>query len=233
MSFDIPKASGRMRATIRSLWVLWLWAAGVVSTAAGQARPELARWMQPQEWQRDADGPIVSLGKEGDFDDRHIFAPTVALEEGRYRLWYCGSRGSPGNRVFRLGLASGSDARNFEKHSENPVFEFGDGSHSVLTPALLRQPDGNVLRKNGKLRMWFAAATLGKGGLHTLHETTSSDGIHWAKPSPVLLENVYCPTVLKTEAGYEMWFSDVRQRPWLIRHAASDDGTRWKITERP
>jgi predicted GH43/DUF377 family glycosyl hydrolase len=48
-----------------------------------------------------------------------------------------------------------------------------------------------------------------------------------------LLENVYCPTVLKTGDGYQMWFSDVSRRPWIIRHAASGDGTQWKVTERP
>jgi len=220
-------------ATARLLAITLFAAAGICSSANGQVPPELSRWMQPQVWQRDAEGPIVSLGKEGEFDDRHIFAPVVALEDGRYWLWYCGSRGNPANRVFRLGLATGLGDKLFEKHPGNPVYEFGDGAHSVLTPALLRQGDGNVLREDGKLRLWFAAATLGKGGLHTLRETTSSDGIHWDKPSAVLLENVYCPTVLKTEAGYEMWFSDVRQRPWLIRHAVSDDGARWKVTERP
>jgi hypothetical protein len=81
--------------------------------------------------------------------------------------------------------------------------------------------------------MWFAAATLGKGGLHTLHESTSSDGVHWSEPSPVLLENAYCPSVLKSGQGYEMWFSDVSRRPWVIRHAASSDGRRWSVTQRP
>ena len=101
----------------------------------------------------------------------------------------------------------------------------------------LRRPlceaDGNVLREAGKLRMWFSSATLGKGGLHTLHESRSDDGIHWEEPSPVLLENVYCPTVLKTDRGYEMWFSDVSRRPWVIRHATSADGRRWTVTQRP
>jgi len=90
-----------------------------------------------------------------------------------------------------------------------------------------------VLRENGKLRMWFASATLGKGGLHTLHDSTSADGIHWDEPSPALHENVYCPTVLKTGGGYKMWFSDVSRRPWVIRHATSDDGRRWAVDSRP
>jgi hypothetical protein len=206
---------------------------GWAMVAAGEPPAEVARWFVPQNWQRDTDGPIVSLGEAGQFDDMHIFAPAVAEENGRFSLWYSGSRGTPGNRVFRLGLATSSDGKQFEKYADNPVLQFADAAHSVLTPALLRHSDGSVLRENGKLRMWFAAATLGKGGLHTLHESSSSDGIHWDEPSPTLLENVYCPTVLKTDGGYEMWFSDVSRRPWVIRHATSADGGRWTVDKRP
>ncbi|MBX9792430.1 MAG: hypothetical protein K2Y37_26310 [Pirellulales bacterium] len=194
---------------------------------------ELARWLQPQAWQRDVDGPILALGERGQFDDMHIFAPTVAWEHNEFRMWYCGSRGSRNNRVFRLGLATSDDGLRFEKYQHNPVLEFADGMHSVLTPALLRDGTGQVIREVGKLRMWTSAAALGKSGLHTLHETTSEDGILWAELSPPLLEHVYCPTVLKTARGYEMWFSDVSSRPWLFRHAASNDGTHWRVTPEP
>src|SRR5262245_32265310 len=156
--------------------------------SAAEHPPEVAHWLVPQQWQRDVDGPIVSLGGDGQFDDRHIFAPAVVLENSRFSLWYSGSRGTPGNRVFRLGLATSDDGRLFTRHADNPVLQFADGAHSVLTPALLRNSDGSVLRENGKLRTWFSSAMLGKSGLHTLHESTSSDGIHWDEPSPALAE---------------------------------------------
>ena len=201
--------------------------------AVAEPPGDLARWLGPQSWQRDVEGPIVSLGEAGDFDDQHIFAPAAAFENGRYWLWYSGSRGMPGTRVFRLGLATSDDGKSFEKHGANPVLAFADGAHSVLTPALLRNADGSVYRENGKLRMFFSAARLGKSGLHTLHQSHSTDGIAWDEPSPPLLENCYCPSVLKTERGYEMWYSDVSRRPWVIRHATSSDGTTWQVTERP
>jgi predicted GH43/DUF377 family glycosyl hydrolase len=208
-------------------------ALAIAAPAPAQPPRELAKWLGPQRWDKDVAGPIVALGEAGKFDDMHIFAPAVIEEKGRFLMWYCGSRGSRGQRVFRLGLATSSDGKTFERLQPGPVHEFKDGIQSVLTPALLRKGDGSVLREDGKLRMWHSAANLTKVGLHTLHETTSVDGIHWAEPSPPLLDHVYCPSVLKTDKGYEMWYSDVSKRPWVIRHAVSGDGRAWKVTERP
>lgn len=191
--------------TTRLRWMTWLWTvAAIIPVGATEPPADLQRWLEPQVWEKDSGGPIVSLGKPGDFDDVHLFAPVVALENGRFQLWYCGSRGSRGNRVFRLGLATGTDGIHFDKYPGNPVLQFSDGEHSILTPGLLRNPDGSVLREDGKLRMWFSSAAFAKSGLHTLHETSSADGIAWAEPSAALLENVYCPTVLKTLGGYQM-----------------------------
>jgi hypothetical protein len=220
-----------MKAIGRVCLALSCVAVAGVSAAADDPPPQLARWLQPQTWQRDVDGPIVSLGRPGDFDDMHIFAPTVAFEDGQYRMWYCGSRGTRYSRVFRLGLATSTDGKQFDKPPQNPVFEFADGEHSVLTPALLRRGDGSVLREDGKLRMWFSSTAFGKTGLHTLHESRSADGIHWDEPSPAQMENVYCPTVLRSEDGYEMWYADVSKRPWVIRHATSADGSNWKVSD--
>jgi predicted GH43/DUF377 family glycosyl hydrolase len=97
----------------------------------------------------------------------------------------------------------------------------------------LHHGDGTVLREDGKLRMWISSTAFGKTGLHTLHETTSTDGIHWAEPSGVLLENVYCPTVLTRAGGYQLWYVDVSKRPWVIRYATSADGRQWDVRERP
>jgi len=191
-------------------------------------------WLEPQRWQRDTDGPIVSLGKAGAFDDTHIFAPCVALEKDRFLLWYCGSTGRVAERVFHLGLASSTDGKAFEKLHAAPVYSFGDGKHSVLTPTLLRSADGSVLREDGKLRMWFAATDFtAEGDLHTLHEAFSDDGASWTPPSPTQLENIYAPTIIKDGDDYRMWYTDVSADPWRFRHAASADGRQWQVTAEP
>jgi dienelactone hydrolase/predicted GH43/DUF377 family glycosyl hydrolase len=207
------------------------------STQPANATPpaELRPWLQsPQTWARDTDGPIVSLGQSGDFDDTHLFAPAVALENEVYQLWYCGSRGDVAQRVFQMGLATSQDGRTFEKHAANPVYQFGDGKHSILTPTLLRNPDGTTLRENGRLRMWFSSTWFeGDSDLHTLHETTSENGIQWTEPSPVQLKNAYAPTVIKTGSTYQMWYTDVGAETWIIRHASSQNGTKWRVTAEP
>ena len=202
--------------------------------AAADTPPDcLGCWLTPQSWQRDVEGPVVQLGTFGEFDDTHIFAPCVARVDDRFLLWYCGSRGTVKERVFGLGLTTSGDGRHFVKSAANPVFKFGDGRHSVLTPTILRNLDGTPQREDGKLRIWFSSTHFAAAGLHTLHEASSTDGVHWSKPSAPLLEHVYAPTVIKDGNEYRMWYTDVASEPWVFRHASSRDGQAWRVTPDP
>ena len=191
---------------------------------------QMKRWLGPQDWRRDTDGPIVSLGEPGAFDDTHVFAPCVARVGGRFMLWYCGSRGAVARRVFRLGLATSNDGVRFAKSGASSVLAFGDGKHSILTPTLLRRPDGAVLREGGRLRMWFASTHFaGEDRTHALHETSSVDGVRWSPPSPRQLTHIYAPTIIKENGVYRMWYTDVSADPWRFRFADSRDGRRWRV----
>ena len=207
----------------------------IVLTAAAGPQPdavpvELRKWLQPQDWDRDTDGPIISLGHSGQFDDTHVLAPCVAKQGDAYWLWYNGSRGTVAERVFNLGLATSSDGRTFTKHKSNPVFRFGDNRHSVLTTTLLRGSDGAPVRENGKLRMWFSSTDFSDGtGHHALYETQSIDGIQWDAPSSPLLDNVYAPTILREGNEYRMWYTDVSGEAWAFRMATSRDGRKWSV----
>ena len=209
-------------------------ALGPCPSASAQVPDQLRPWLEPQEWERDTDRPILSLGKPGEFDDAHIFAPAVAIENDRFLLWYCGSRGfahdvaptrTRDERVFKLGLATSSDGKRFEKHPAGAVYVLAEDRLSILTPAILRNPDGSVLREEGKIRMWFSSATLGGGGrTQSIQHATSTDGIHWSPASPVLIERAYAPSVITSEKGYEMWYTVPGRYPWVMRHARSEDG---------
>jgi predicted GH43/DUF377 family glycosyl hydrolase/poly(3-hydroxybutyrate) depolymerase len=220
---------------LRLAFILSSFASLHLTTLHAAIPPELRPWLEsPQQWERDTDGPIVSLGDKGSFDDTHIFAPAVAFENGEYKLWHCGSTSDVANRVFKLGLSTSADGRDFTPHPASPVYDFGNGTNSILTPTLLRHPNGATMRENGNLRMWFSSTSFkDKSGLHTLHEATSADGVTWSKPSPALLKHVYAPTVIKTGRFYQMWYTDVSGSPWIMRHAASEDGTKWRVTHEP
>ncbi|WP_145365546.1 hypothetical protein [Stratiformator vulcanicus] len=188
-------------------------------------------WLAPQVWKRDVEKAVLTLGEAGHFDDRHIFAPSVIRKDGRFLLYYSGSRGDVNERVFRLGLATSRDGRDFNRHPQSPIFGFADNRRSVVTPSLLRSSDGTAVRDQGRLRMWFSARDLtDPESPYEIHETSSSDGIRWSKPSKPLLSEARAPSVLKTDNGYRMRYVDVSREPWAVRHAQSDDGLNWSTS---
>lgn len=187
----------------------------------------------PQVWRYDTEEPVLELGEAGAFDDTHVFAPCVYFEDGQYTMFYSGSQGAVADRVFRMGRAVSTDGVHFTKDN-GPVFEFGDGRHSILTPTLLRGENGAVLRENGRLQLWFASADMTQSGApHALYRSDSADGTTWTPPSAPLLENVYAPTIIRDGDRYRMWYTDVSGEPWVIRHADSPDGNAWRVTETP
>lgn len=204
---------------------------------------KVSKWLGPQQWVRDTEGPVLSLGEKGDFDDTHIFCAMVAKEGGKYWMWYCGSSGfahdvaperMPDERVFSMGLAKSDDGKQFEKHPGNPVFGLNEGTRSVLTPTILRNADGTLQRVDGKIRMWFSSANLGGGGRpHSIQAAESVDGIHWSNVSSDLIERAYCPSVIKEGNEYRMWYTEPGSYPWVLRHARSSDGLNWKIDDEP
>ena len=191
-----------------------------------------------QNWQRD-EGPCIALGPEGAFDDMHLFAPCVAYEDGVYSMWYSGSRHNVSdrervdNRAFTLGLATSTDGVRFTKDPRSPVCCF-TSTRSILTPTLLRHPDGSVCREQGRLRLWFSSCNFPSGDrMHTLHETASDDGSEWDAPSAPQLEHAYAPTLIKEADHYKLWYTDVRALPWSIRYAQSADGCDWQVAADP
>lgn len=204
----------------------------VFNTVRANYPKEFARWLAPQNWQRDRESPVISLGRSGAFDDTHVSNPNVIFENGTYTMWYTGGTGAVEDRLpSKLGIARSTDGIRFNKGAESPVYEFGDGRTSIVTSRLLRNPDGSVLRENGKLVMWFVAKDkTGPIARSTLRSAVSADGTTWSSPSPPLLENAYAPTVIKEGDTYRMWYSDVTSDPWVVRHASSRDGISWMVS---
>jgi hypothetical protein len=106
--------------------------------------PDINRWFGPQNWIRDGEGPCISLGPAGSFDETHVFCPCVIFEDGSYRMYYCGSRG----------VAVSGDGVQWSKYAGNPVF----------TPGPLRDWESNYTTSetilpmtDGGFRIWYAS----------------------------------------------------------------------------
>ena len=56
---------------------------------------------------------------------------------------------TPDDRVYRLGLALSSDGRNFTK-DPNPVVELKDSKRSFLTPTIVSNPDGSLIKQDDR-----------------------------------------------------------------------------------
>ena len=167
------------------------------SRRAWQRRPATIRRSTRGSSRRTGGGTSTGLRSRseggGKFDDQHIFAPHVIRQDGEFWMYYSGSQRcvdagtykgkarDPAHpersdqRLFKLGLAKSKDGKHFTRHSDEPVFSFGDDIHSVVTAAILKNPDGSVHREDGKLRMYFAAVDFPGGTYkHDLYETTSA-----------------------------------------------------------
>jgi predicted GH43/DUF377 family glycosyl hydrolase len=137
------------------------------------------------------------------------------------------------DRLYKVGLAKSKDGVHFQKDAGSPVFSFGDERTGIVTPSMLRDGDGTAVREQGKLVMYFTGVDMPGNYKHNLYRTTSEDGLKWAPPSPILMENAYACHVMKDGDLYRMWFVDVSKRPWVIRSAESRNGLKWTIEQKP
>ena len=214
-----------------------------ISASSSAEVPEsLQKWLGPQEWNRDVDKPVLSLGEAGEFDDTHLLDPEVVRQDGNYLMWYCGSSGyaydvaptrERDERLYQLGIATSDDGLAFTKLSL-PRIAMAEPRRSFLTPTILKDSDGKLLKFQGKYWMWFCSATFGGGGRpHVVQAVTSEDGLNWSEPSEDLLTKAYCPAVIKDGDELRMWFTAPGPYPWVLKHARSADGLTWKVDETP
>lgn len=126
----------------------------LIASIHGEELPEkLKSWLGSQSWERDTDGPILSLGETGRFDDTHIFAPVVIRGNNRYLMWY-GSYWTGRSSATATGFAVSLDGLKWYKHPCNPVLRPDPNrqweSHYVTSQSVMRLPDG-------RFRIWYAS----------------------------------------------------------------------------
>ncbi len=126
----------------------------------------------------------------------------------------------PVRRIFEPGWDGTRGG--WEKYSGNPVL--GGSLGTCFDMCVLKEQDN-------KYRMWFSWRPR-----ESIAITESHDGISWSHPTIVLRatdnwdDDVNRPWVIRTDRGYEMWFTGQTVRQSSIGHAVSQDGIQWTRT---
>ena len=179
-------------------------------------------------WTKSPRNPMLSLGREGDFDSQNIFAPSIVKEGGQYYLFYAGGPLGPGNGAdfinYQLGLALSRDGETWRK-TGTPLLPLGSRDNFHATPALLRNPDGTLHKPGGRWHMVYCG-----NRADDVEYATSPDGLKWSKDSrSPIYRRAYAPNLAASGSEIRMYFihkpgGDAgERRPWEVHLASGRD----------
>lgn len=120
-------------------------------------------------------GPVGGLVRNNDYESY----PTVMIENGQYKMWYCGG---PGDKIFYATSPKPFDGWTVQNGGAPVMAEGATGLDSSLIC------DPSVVRPPGSPYYFMQYTAVGKAGafgakntLNRAFEAISSDGINWAK----------------------------------------------------
>ena len=217
-----------------------------LDTAAARFQRD-ARAKASGQWTFLTEGPVLTPGARGEFDDFIIASPSVLrdVERGttRYRMWYRGCYFRGRDRGCAIGHATSADGIRWQK-TKGPVFEPADSA------ARSRLHGVTVVRSGDRYFMWYSVTSelFGSRQPSTFHLATSSDGLRWEAGGQVLAATERGPTPMEPSAlhdgrQFHLWFSDSLRTfenddfelqpgaPFLM-HFTSPDGRSWQESGR-
>lgn len=115
-------------------------------------------------------GPWVrhdpALVADGDWGERHLWAPHVVDHDGRFWMFYCA--GGESKDRYRIHLATSDDGWTWTRHPANPMVVDG-----------FEARDPMVVRIDDRWVMYYTANAEPSGGAHVVAAVTSDDLVHW------------------------------------------------------
>lgn len=209
--------------------VLWLGSAampGIAPTPGwAQAPPaDRAREFPPElvQFEPDPRNPVFTPAGPGTWEVKLRERGWILKEGTRWHLWYSGYDGTRINRV-RLGYATSEDGLTWHRQGSEPV----DLDDWIEDPTIVR---------DGETFQLFA-----EGRDDQPHRFTSTDGVTWHRQGgldirrvdgrPVESGPLGTPTVIRTEAGWNLFYERRDAGVWLAR---SVDLVRWtNVSDEP
>jgi hypothetical protein len=164
--------------------------------------------------------------------------PTALAQAGDVlRLYYAGYRRGEGDVRFRAfcGLALSDDGgESFHAYSDEPVLP--PSAEGTLFRAI-----HSIRYEDGRWRVWYGAGSEFRRGetktlpVYNIRYCESPDGISFPDEGAVCIptsgeeHRVGRPWVVRSDAGYEMYFGAGTERlPYRLAYARSPDGFAWE-----
>jgi hypothetical protein len=178
---------------------------------------------------------VLAPGPLGHFDDHGVYASSVVdLGEGRWRMYVTGWNPGMTPPLFytAAGVAESDDGGLTFERPRSPILQRSD-----VDPWMVSQP--SVRLDDGAWRMWYISG-LGwdevDGELlssYHLKYAESDDGLSWRRDGRVAIaladgeRNIARGCVLRSDRGYEMWYSRSAGKGYTLGYARSPDGVEW------
>lgn len=180
------------------------------------------------DWVKSPKNPMLSLGTGDAFDSQNLFAPCVVKDGGKYFMYYAGGPSGPGNGKdfvgYQLGLALSDDGETWTKTGK-PLLPHGEQDDFHATPALLRDPSGNLLKIDGVWHMLYCG-----NRADYIDHATSRDGLTWEKdPRNPIYKTGYAPHIVQVDGEVRLYFIakprpiDGKRVPWEVRMVTGKD----------
>ncbi len=180
-----------------------------------------------ENWVKESNNPVLSLGLSGEWDDYHVSDMDVLFNGTEYKMWYSGHDGTN----YKIGYATSNDGINWVKHGGNPILSLGSSGswedEGVSSPSIFY--DGF------SYKMWYTGFD---GANRRIGYATSSNGINWTKyaGNPVINlgssgawdeTDSYHPNVIFEDGLYKLWYAGDDGVNWGMGFATSYDGINW------
>ena len=205
-----------------------MFVAVVCSSAGGADSTTSAKAGLTSGWVKSSKNPMLRLGPPDAFDSQNLFGPAIAKDGGKFHLFYCGGPSGPRNGGelvrYQLGLALSDDGETWTKTGQ-PLLPLGQRDDFHATPALLREPAGNLAKPGGLWHMVFCG-----NRADDVEHATSRDGLSWEKdPRNPIFKRAYAPNLVQAGDELRMYYVSKPKSPggkpvpWEIHLATGRD----------
>ena len=195
--------------------------------AEGAAAETLAQADGMAGWVKSSKNPMLTLGPREAFDSQNILSPAIVKDGGKYLLFYSGGPSGPKNGGelvrYQIGLAVSDDGETWTKTGK-PLLPLGERDNFHVTPALLRNEAGHLLKSGGLWHMVYCG-----NREDDIEHATSRDGLNWEKdPRNPVYKSAYAPNLVEVDGELRMYYihkpkSVDGKVPWEVHLATGRD----------